>query len=68
MKAPDTREVGNNLLLLDINKDEPGRGITPRVSVYRCKKCYNSHNDKEKPRFLPWNLSSYVLNFHLRFI
>lgn len=34
-KAPDGRQVGPKLLLLDINNNEPGRGINPRVT--RCR-------------------------------
>ena len=31
-------KVGPNLLLIEVRKDEPGREINARVSVYRCKK------------------------------
>lgn len=60
--GPIIEKVGPKLLLLDIKKDEPGGGITQRVSVSRCKKCYNPHEGQKKPRFLPWNMSKYILN------
>ena len=58
----DGRKVGSNLLLLDFRKDEPGREINARVSTYRCKKCHNPHEGAKPPKFLPWAMSSYVLN------
>ena len=54
--------VGKKLLLLDIRKDEPGREINARVSVYRCKRCFNPLEGAEPPKFLPWAMSNYVLN------
>ena len=60
-KMNDGREVGPKLILLEIRKDEPGRGINARVSVHRCKKCYNPHQRGTAPRFLPWSMSNYVL-------
>ena len=41
-------------------KDEPGREINARVSMHRCKKCYNLHEGAEGPKFLPWAMSTYV--------
>ena len=62
-KMADGREVGPKLLLLDIEADEPGhRGINARVSVHRCKKCFNPHGGETAPRFLPWVMSNYVQN------
>ena len=61
-KMSDGREVGPKLILLEIRTDEPGRGINARVSVHRCKKCYNPHEGATAPRFLPWSMSNYVLN------
>ena len=53
-KMADGREVGPKLLLLDIKADEPGhRGIKARVSVHRCKKCFNPHRGETSPRFYP---------------
>ena len=60
-KTNDGRELGPKLLL-EIRTDEPGRGINARVSVHRCKKCYNPHEGASAPRFLPWSMSNYVLN------
>ena len=31
-------KVGPNLLFIEVRKDEPGREINARGSVYRCKK------------------------------
>ena len=51
-KMGDGHEIGPILLLLDIRSDEPGhRGINARVSVHRCKKCYNPHGGATAPRF-----------------
>ena len=61
-KASDGQEVGSKLLYLEIKANELGKGITPRVSVHRCKKCYFPDDESDKPRFLPWNLSKFVLN------
>ena len=55
-------KVGPNLILIEVRKDEPGREINARVSIYRCKKCFNPHEGAEGPKFLPWAMSSYVLN------
>ena len=41
---------------------EDSRRINARVSVYRCKRCYNPHKGERRPQFLPWAMSSYVLN------
>ena len=60
-KAPDGDLVGRNLLLLDTSH-EGSRRINARVSVHRCKRCYNPHEGERRPRFLPWAMSSYVLN------
>ena len=41
-KTENGREVGPKLLLLEIRQDEPGRGINARISVHRCRKCFQS--------------------------
>lgn len=66
-KPQNEQEVGPKILLLDISKDEPGKGINKRVSVHRCKKCYNAYGKRDKSRFLPWGLSAYVLNKYSEF-
>ena len=59
----DGREMGPKLLLSDIKADERGhRGINARVSVHRCKKCFNPHGGETAPRVLPWAMSNYVVN------
>ena len=60
-KAPDGDLVGRNLLLLDTSH-ENSRRINARVSVHRCKRCYNPHEGERRPQFLPWAMSSNVLN------
>ena len=60
-KTPDGDLVGRNLLLLDMSHEDSGR-INARVSVHRCKICYNPHEGERRPQFLLWAMSSYVLN------
>ena len=52
--------MGKNLLLLDIQRNEPGFSA-PRVSVARCKRCYNPHEGPDMLKFLPWGLSECVM-------
>ena len=59
-KAPDGDLVGRHLLLLDMRHDS--RHINARVSVHRCKICYSPYEGERRPNFLPWAMSSYVLN------
>ena len=63
-KGPDGDLVERNLLLLDMNHED-SRRINARVSVHTCKRCYNPHEGKRRPQFLPWARSSYVLNKYL---
>ena len=60
-KAPDGDLVGRNLLLLNMSHED-SRRINARVSVHRCKRCYNPHEGERRPQLLPWAMSSYVLN------
>ena len=60
-KAPGGDLVGRNLLLLDTSHEDSSR-INVRVSVHRCKRCYNPHEGERRPQFLPRATSSYVLN------
>ena len=48
-KAPDVDLVGRNLLLLD-TIHEDSRRIYTRVSVHRCKRCYNPHERESEDR------------------
>lgn len=64
-KTSDGVEVGKNVLLLEVGKDDLGKGISPRVSVHRCKRCYNPHEKVDMPRFLPWNLCKYLYVFRV---
>ena len=60
-KTPDGEVVGRNLLLLDMSHED-SRHINARVSVYRCKRCYNPYEVERRPHFPPWAMSLYVLN------
>ena len=60
-KSPDGDLVGRTLLLLDMSHED-SRRINARILVYRCKRCYNLHEGERRPQFLPWAMSSYVLN------
>ena len=62
--APDGRPVGDKLLYLDLPSDLPGQDAKRRVSVARCKPCFNPHDDSDMPQYLPAGLTQYVLNKH----
>ena len=49
--SSDGKMVGRNLLLLGIRKDEPGREMNARVSVYRCNRCFSPHEEAEPHQF-----------------
>ena len=51
-KAPDGDLVGRSLLLLDTSHED-SRRINARVSVHRCKRCYNPYEEERRPQFLP---------------
>ena len=36
--------------------------VERQTRAYRCKMCYNPHEVEDKPKFLPWAMSSYLLN------
>ena len=59
-KAPDGDLVGRKLLLLDTSHED-SRRINARVSVHRCKRCFNPHEGERRPQFMPWAMSSHVL-------
>ena len=59
--ATDGDLVGRNLLPLDTSHEDSIR-INARVSVHRCKRCYNPHEGERRLQVLPWAMSSYVLN------
>ena len=58
----DGKKDGPSLLLVEVRKNEPGSEVNARVSKYRCKQCHNPHERVEWLKFLPWAMSSYVLN------
>ena len=47
----DGKEVGPNLLFVEVRKDALGREINARVSQYRCKQCPNLHRGVENQSF-----------------
>ena len=51
-KAPNGDLVGRNLLLQDTSHED-SRRINARVSVHRCKRCYNPHDGSEDRNFCP---------------
>ena len=53
------RIVGSKLLYLDMPYDNT---TNPRVSVLRCKRCFQPHEKGNEPGFMPWELCSYALN------
>ena len=59
-KAPDGGLVGQNPLILN-RSHEVSRHDNVRVSLHRCKRCYNSHEGEQRPQFLAWTMSSYAL-------
>ena len=58
-KAPDCDLFGRNLFLLDMSHED-SRRINVRVSVHRCKICYNPHERERRPQLLPWAMSPYL--------
>ena len=51
--------VGSKLLYLDMPHDNQ---TNPRVSILRCKRCFQPYEKGNKPSFMPWEICSYVLN------
>ena len=44
-------KIGPNLILIEVRKDEPGREINARVSVYRCKSVSIPMKEREDRNF-----------------
>ena len=61
--VPDNRPLYDKLLFLDISSDLPGRDSNRRVSVERCKPCRIPDETNEMLKYLPSDLTKYVLNF-----
>ena len=60
-KARNGDLVGRSMFLPDMRRED-SRHINARVSVHRYKICYNPHEGEHRSQFLPWSMSSYVLN------
>ena len=59
--TPDNRPLHDKLLFLDLPSDLPGRDSKPRVSVKRCKPCRSPDDTTDLPKYLPADLTTYVL-------
>ena len=57
----DSRPHYDKLLFLDIPFDLPRRDSRRSVSVERCKPC-RPDNTQDMPKYLPSDLTKYVLN------
>ena len=60
--TPDNRPLHDKLLFLDLPSDLPGRDCKRRVSVDRCKPCQSPDGISGTPKYLPSDLTQYVLN------
>ena len=60
--TPDNRPLHDKLLFLDLPSDQPGRDSKRRVSVERCKPCRSPDDTNDMPKYLPSDLTQYVLN------
>ena len=60
--APDNRPLHDQLLFLDLPSDLPGWDYKRRVSVERCKPCQNPDDISDIPKYLPSDLTQYMLN------
>ena len=60
--VPDNRPLHDKLLYLDFPSDLPGRDSKRLVSVERCKPCRNPDDTSDMPKYLPSDLTQYVLN------
>ena len=61
-EIPDGSPLGSNLLYLDLPSDLPGSDARRRVAIDRCKPCANPHGRGDMPKYLPAELTQYVLN------
>ena len=60
--TPDNRPLHDKLLFLDQPSDLPERDCKCRVSIERCKRCQNPDDSSDTPKYLPSDLTQYVLN------
>ena len=58
----DGSPLGAKLLYFDLPSDMPGADARRRVSVQRYKPCANPHDHGDMPKYLPAELTHYVLN------
>ena len=54
--------MGDKLLYLDLPSDMSGADARRRDSVQRCKLCANLHDQGDMPKYLPAELTEYVLD------
>ena len=59
--TPDNHPLHDKLLFLDLPSDLPGRDSKRRVSVMRCKPCRSPEDTTDLPKYLPADLTTYVL-------
>ena len=60
--GPEGRPAAEKTLYLDLPTDMPQGDQKKRVSVNRCKMCHNPSDDSDTPKYLPAELSKYVLH------
>ena len=60
--TPDGPLLGAKLLYLGLPSDTSGADARRRVSVQRCKPCANPHDRGATPKYLPAELTQYLLN------
>lgn len=58
----DRRPMAAETFFLHLAGDMPGANSRWRVSVVRCKPCFNPHDVDDLPKYLPVALTRYVLN------
>ena len=61
-KTLDGSPLGRKLLYLDLPSDLPGSGACRPVAIKRYKPCANAHDTGDMPKYLPAELTQYVLN------
>ena len=60
--VPDNRSLHDKHLYLDVPSGLPGRDFERRVSVERCKPYRRPGDTSDVPKYLPSDLTQYVLN------
>ena len=60
--TPDGRPLAAKQIYVDLPNDMPGPDAHCRVSIARYNPCANPHDTTDLPRYLPAELTQYVLN------